>query len=134
MMKNQTLDFPNQNMVHLGEINITTGVLESIATKATSEIEGVLVNASKSESNRFMRFERFGIHAKMSEFSEHIVIDVSVRVKYGYSVPKVALEIQERIKEEILFMTDLVVNQVNVHVIAVEADNPTIEIPTTFED
>lgn len=133
-MKNQTLDFTNHDMDHLGEINITTGVLESIATKATSEVDGVLVNANKSETSRLMRFERYGIHAKISEFSEHIVIDVSVRIKYGYSVPKVSLEIQERIKEVILFMTDLVVNQVNVHVVAVEADHPVVDTFAHIEE
>jgi uncharacterized alkaline shock family protein YloU len=37
-------------------------------------------------------------------------------LEYGVSVPKVAAEIQDKIKQQVTLMTDLSVKEVNVHV------------------
>ena len=47
-----------------------------------------------------------------------IDVDLYVYFKYGVSVPKVAMEIQKRVKQQVLFMTDIELNEVNIHVIA----------------
>ena len=35
---------------------------------------------------------------------------------YGVSVPKIALEIQDKVKQQISLMTDLKIKEVNVHI------------------
>ena len=40
-------------------------------------------------------------------------------MNYGVSVPKVALEMQDRVKQQVLFMTDIDLVEVNIHVVAV---------------
>ena len=40
-------------------------------------------------------------------------------MKYGVSVPKVAMEIQKVVKQQVLFMTDVELSEVNIHVVAV---------------
>jgi len=40
----------------------------------------------------------------------------------GVNVPKVALEIQERVKEQIYHMTDIELSEVNVHIVSMVSD------------
>ncbi len=110
--------------LNLGEINITTGVLESIAAKAASEVEGVYkLHASvQNEIGGFVTRNRDRIGVKVRRESNAIAIDTEIRLKYGFSVPDVAIKIQEKVKEQILFMTDLVVQEVNVHVVSIETE------------
>jgi uncharacterized alkaline shock family protein YloU len=59
-----------------------------------------------------------------------IKVDLYSYMTYGVSVPKVAMEIQERVKQQVLFMTDVQLTEVNVHVVAVvpeKVDLPDIE-------
>ena len=44
------------------------------------------------------------------------VIDIYGNVDYGVSIPKTALLLQNKIKEQLLFSCELVISQVNVHV------------------
>lgn len=55
---------------------------------------------------------------------------------YGVSVPKVALEIQDKIKQQILFMTDLALSEVNVHItgIVTEKTESAIDPNNLFGD
>lgn len=110
--------------LNLGEINITTGVLESIAAKAASEVEGVhkLHASVQNEIGGFMTRNRDRIGVKVRRENNAIAIDTEIRLNYGYSVPEVAIKVQERVKEQILFMTDLVVQEVNVHVVSIETE------------
>ncbi|EKB53419.1 Asp23/Gls24 family envelope stress response protein [Facklamia hominis] len=121
--KNQAVAFERQEGFDLGEINITTGVLEDIAAKAASEVEGVIRPTAKGEGNNFFRFETSSLNAKLKQEADKMRIDVYIKLHYGYSVPRVAMQVQDRIKEQILFMTDLVIDQVNVHVTAIETDS-----------
>lgn len=116
--------------LNLGEINITTGVLESIAAKAASEVEGVhkLHASVQNEIGGFMTRNRDRIGVKVRRENNAIAIDTEIRLNYGYSVPEVAIKVQERVKEQILFMTDLVVQEVNVHVVSIETE------PTSDDD
>lgn len=123
MTKNQSVAFDSQTDAVFGEINITTGVLENIAAEAASEIPGVISQAPKSETGKLFRMEGNGVNAKIHQENQQFVIDVSIKIRYGYSVPEVALDVQERIKEQILYMTDIVVGEVNVHVLSIETDH-----------
>lgn len=125
MTKNTSIPFEAQTAEQLGEINITTAVLETIAAKAASKVEGAyLMHPSfQKVSGGFFNFEREKTGAKVKRQGYDISIDLDIRVRYGYSVPEVAMAVQERVKEQILFMTDLVVTQVNVHVLSVETEN-----------
>lgn len=125
MSKKQTVSFETNASHSLGEINVTTGVLEDIAAKAASEIKGVLTRQLKIEAGKLFRFQSTGVTAKMQQDSGRIIIDINVSVAYGCNVPIVAAAIQDKVKEQILFMTDLVVSEVNVHVQSIETEAPT---------
>lgn len=109
---------------NLGEINITTSVLETIAAQSAIKVEGVYDSKQSFQkvSGSFFSFEREKTGAKIRRQDNYMAVDVDIRVKYGYSVPDVAMNVQNSVKEQILFMTDLVIDEVNVHVVSVEAD------------
>lgn len=102
----------------LGEVNITTNILESIASQAAYEVEGV----SKKRIARHQVEQFFSDLVDTSRVSvkkndnDNLTIDIKIDVIYGYSVPEVAIGVQDNIKEQILFMTDLVVDEVNVFI------------------
>lgn len=102
----------------LGTIQIAPRVLEIIAGIAASQIDGVsrmhgtIANSVSELLGRSDR--RRGV--KLSNSNDDLVIDVDVYLEYGVSVPQVAAQIQEKIKQQVNLMTDLDVQEVNVHV------------------
>lgn len=125
MAKVSEVTFDAQANEDLGEIKITTGVLESITVQVTSEIDGVVVKSSgfQREVGSFLGMERDRVRADITSDEEgNVVIDIEIWVKYGYSVPEIAMKIQEKVKEQILYMTDLVVQEVNVHILGIETE------------
>lgn len=108
----------------LGEINITTNVLETIAAEAARRVEGVegKSNSFQREVGSFFGIDREHIGAKVHQDEYGISVDVEIIVQYGYSVPDVAIHVQDYVREKILEMTDLVVQEVNVHVIGMHTE------------
>ena len=52
------------------------------------------------------------------------MIDLALEMKYGYSIPKVSEQVQERVKSAIESMTGLNVERVNVRIVGVAVDKP----------
>lgn len=125
--KNTEHTFNSLSDQNLGDVNISMGVLETIASKAASEIDGVVSGASKlqTEMGNFIGLNRNKVDTKVSITDVGAIrVDVKIRIAYSYSVPETALLVQEAVKEQIMFMTDLIVQEVNVHVLSIETSNP----------
>lgn len=103
----------------LGKIEIAPEVLEVISGIAANEVEGVYAMQGTFKSGLNELFGRSshnkGVYLEVDEYG--LSVDVYCYIKYGVSVPKVAMEMQQKIKEQILFMSDLEVSMVNVHVV-----------------
>lgn len=103
----------------LGNIEIAPEVIEVISGIAANEVDGVyaMQGTFKSGVNELLGRSSLnkGVYLEVDE--NGLSVDVYCYVKYGISVPKVALEMQQKIKEQILFMSDLEVSMVNVHVV-----------------
>ena len=106
----------------LGNVHISEEVLAVTAAAAALEVEGVgslsanlgtdiaeLLGGKKNLSK--------GIHITVLE--ESVRIDVSVLVKYGYTVIDVAKEVQNAVYNAIENTSGLAVEGVNVHVAGV---------------
>ncbi len=123
--KNKEHTFNSLSDKNLGDVNISTVVLETISSKAASEIPGVVCDDStlQTEIGSFIGLNRNRVDSKVKITDVGaICVDVKIRVAYSYSVPEVALLVQQAVKEQILFMTDLVVQEVNVHVVSIETN------------
>ena len=104
-MTQENSHFEPQTVAPLGEINITTGVLEAIAAKAVSEVEGVyqLHKSFQTEVGGFFGMNPDRVGARVRRDDSEIAIDVKIDLKYGYSVPEVAMKVQQKVKEQIFF-------------------------------
>lgn len=102
----------------LGNIEIAPEVLEVISGIAANEVEGVFAmqGTLKSGVNELLGRSSHSKGIYLNSDEHGLSVDVYCYIKYGVSVPKVALELQQKIKEQILFMSDLEVQSVNVHV------------------
>lgn len=105
----------------LGEIVIAPEVIEVIIGIAASKIDGVY-GMRGTFANNVTEFLGRAAHGKgvyLRTEEEGLKVDIYCYLNYGISVPKVALEMQDRVKQQVLFMTDIDLVEVNIHVVAV---------------
>jgi uncharacterized alkaline shock family protein YloU len=102
---------------HSGDIEITPAVLEVVLGIAAQQVDGVYAMRGSLANNisSLLGKDSHGHGVKITTQDDgQLLADVYVR--YGVSVPKVALAMQKSLQEQLLFMTDLQLAQVNVHV------------------
>ncbi|MGM0218283.1 Asp23/Gls24 family envelope stress response protein [Enterococcus sp. AZ126] len=105
----------------LGEIVIAPEVIEVIIGIAASKIDGVY-GMRGTFANNVTEFLGRAAHGKgvyLRAEEEGLKVDIYCYLNYGISVPKVALDMQDRVKQQVLFMTDIDLVEVNIHVVAV---------------
>lgn len=107
-----------------GNISVTPEVVETIAGLEVEQIKGVhLVDSGISKSfNAILRLDSNPKGVRLSEDDRGLVIDIRVMLDFGISVPQTAAQIQEKIKQQLLFMTEIVINEVNVEIVGMEPE------------
>ncbi len=104
-----------------GEIKISTEVLEVIVGIATLEVEGVYGMRADFSSDLKQMFGRSehskGVSLTADEWGT--VADVYCYFEYGVNVPFVARDIQENVKEQVFYMTEIELDEVNVHIVGI---------------
>lgn len=98
----------------LGAIEIAPEVIESIAGIVAAQVEGFY--PVPGFLNTIFGGKQLSKGAYLTEENGSFVIDIYGNVDYGVSIPKTALLLQNKIKEQLLFCCELVISQVNVHV------------------
>ena len=102
----------------LGNIHISEEVLAVIAAAAVLEVEGfgglaANLGTDLAELLGKKNLSR-GIHIQVEE--ETVTVDLSILVKYGYTIPDVARVVQEAVASSIEATSGLPVAAVNVNV------------------
>ncbi|MGX4686751.1 Asp23/Gls24 family envelope stress response protein [Vagococcus sp. JNUCC 83] len=128
MSENKNLVLSNQNQAIDGEIVVAPEVIEVIVGIAASKVSGVYGMRGNLASNVA---ELFGssVHDKgvyLTNDEGNIKIDLYCFLNYGVSVPKTAIDMQEKVKQQVLYMTDLEIAEVNVHVVGVVPEKTTL--------
>ncbi|MGD9678020.1 MAG: Asp23/Gls24 family envelope stress response protein [Vulcanibacillus sp.] len=96
---------------NFGTVRISPQAIETIAKISILEIDGITgINTSFFGRNKDTGK---GIKVKISE--KDVILDVSLNIKYGYSIPDLANQIQVNVKEYIESMVGLEVLEVNVY-------------------
>ena len=98
----------------LGAIEIAPEVIESITGIVAAQVEGFY--PVPGFLNTIFGGKQLSKGAYLTEENGSFVIDIYGNVDYGVSIPKTALLLQNKIKEQLLFSCELVISQVNVHV------------------
>jgi uncharacterized alkaline shock family protein YloU len=105
-----------------GRVYCDKSIMLSIINLAAKEISGVsaLCNNFASGIKRFFSSNYFeGVKVSYPKKGS-IVIDVYIRVFFGYSVSDVAYRVQENIKNGISSMLDVKIEGINIHVLGVD--------------
>ena len=109
-----------------GEVQIADEVIAIISGLAAVEVEGV-AKMSGNVSNELISMlgmNNLSKGVKVEVTPESVAIDLALEIKYGYSIPKVSEQVQERVKNAIESMTGLTVERVDVRIVGVAVDKP----------
>ena len=102
----------------LGNIHISEEVLAAIAAAAALEVEGVSSLAANlgSDIAELLGKKNLtkGVRVKMED--DKVVVELSVLIAYGHTIPDMGKAVQEGVKSAIESMTGLEVAGVNVNV------------------
>ena len=102
----------------LGSINISEDVIYSLVRTTISEVEGVagLANTAGGELAELIGLKTVTKGVKVQFVDNQVVIDAIITVYYGYSILKVAQDVQEKVTSVVHETTGFEKPQVNVHV------------------
>lgn len=109
----------------LGEVQIADEVVAIIAGLAATEVEGVdsMAGNITNELVGKLGMKNLSKGVKVDVTEEHVSVDISLNVKYGYKIPDVCEKVQERVKTAIENMTGLMVLDVNVKIAGVNMES-----------
>lgn len=107
-----------------GHVDIADDVIASIAGVAATEVEGV-ASMSGNITNEIVG--KLGVKnlskGVVIEVAEDVVsIKLTLVLRYGYSIPKTSLEVQEKVKVQVENMTGLKVSCVDIKIAGIELD------------
>ena len=102
----------------IGDIRVADQVISIVASLAAQEVNGVLCMSSgfREGLNEFLGKEQVDKGVRVVFDGKIVHASVYIIIEYNYSIPEVALEVQEKVKDAIENMTGYDVETVDVHV------------------
>ena len=108
----------------IGEVQIADEVVAIIAGLAATEVEGgdSMAGNITNELVGKLGMKNLSKGVKVDVTEEHVSVDLSLNIRYGYSIPSVSEQVQEKVSTAIENMTGLTVLDVNVKIAGVNMD------------
>lgn len=108
----------------IGEVQIADEVVAIIAGLASTEVEGVASMAGNITNELVSRLgmKNLSKGVKVEVTEEHVSVELSLNIQYGYNIPQVSAQVQEKVKTAIENMTGLTVLDVNIKIAGVEME------------
>ena len=105
----------------IGEVQIADEVVAIIAGLAATEVEGVdsMAGNITNELVGKLGMKNLSKGVKIDVTEEHVSVDLSLNIKYGYNIPDVSEKVQDKVKNAIKNMTGLTVLGVNIRIAGV---------------
>ena len=124
MSKEQTSRDYITKKKELGEVRIASDVVAAIAALAATEIDGVYSMAGNITNELIGKLGMKNLSKGVKILMEGgiVRVDMMVVVNYGYSIPEVSEQVQERVSQQIENMTGLSVSEVNVRIAGVKLE------------
>ena len=118
----------NKKNTSIGEVQIADDVVAIIAGLAATEVEGVSSMAGNitKEIIGKLGMKNLSKGVKVSLGEDSVTVDLSINISYGYKVPVVSANVQEKVKAAIINMTGLRVKEVNVRIAGVAVTEDTV--------
>ena len=111
----------------LGTIHISEDVLAVTAAAAALEVEGVgglAANLGNNIAELLVGRKNLSKGVRVAMVESTVTVDISVLVRYGSAVQKVARTVQDAVANAIEIASGMTVDTVNVHVVGVTFDGP----------
>lgn len=112
------IEMNNMDTGYLGKVEIAPEVIQIISGLSATQVEGVigLSGGVVDDLNQLLGRKNFrkGIRVDIGE--QQTVIDLAIVVQYGFHIPDVGRQVQEKVKTAIETMTGIVVDQIIVRV------------------
>lgn len=105
----------------IGEVQIADEVVAIIAGLAATEVTGVdsMAGNITNELVGKLGMKNLSKGVKVDVTEEHVSVELSLNVKYGFNIPEVSEKVQEKVKTAIENMTGLTVLDVNIRIAGV---------------
>ena len=114
----------------IGEVKIASAGMEGalgtvIAGLAANEVEGVHSMAGNLTNEIIGKLggKNMSKGVKVILSGDTVHVDMTINMMYGYSIPKVSKQVQEKVSQQIENMTGLVVPEVNVRIAGVNLED-----------
>ncbi len=107
-----------------GEVLVSDHVVATIANLAAAEVDGVSKKNGTLASGLMKKagMKEQPIYSKVEILGGKVEVSIAVTVEYGYPIPTVTKQLQEKVKTSIENMTGLEVTGVNVRVTAIAVE------------
>jgi uncharacterized alkaline shock family protein YloU len=108
----------------IGKVQIADEVVAIIAGLAATETEGVASMNGHITNELVQRLGKKNLSKGVRiEVTDGVVrVDLSLYLKYGYSIPETSAQVQEKVKTAIENMTGLTVSEVNISIAGVDVE------------
>ena len=110
-----------------GGLSIDDDVIGSIAAMAATNVEGVVSLGTSSFkkvlAERVKRKQRKSRGIEVAAGLKEAILDIDLKVLYGYSIQNVVREVRFSVATKILELTGLNAKEINIYVIGVDLKN-----------
>ena len=107
-----------------GEVRMADEVVAIIAGLAATEADGVTSLAGGITNDAVAKIgeKKLSKGIRITASDKNVEVEAAINIAYGYQIPKVYADVQDRIKSAIETMTGLNVTSVNVRIASVEIE------------
>lgn len=101
-----------------GSIRISDDVIASTSAMAAINVDGVAeMSGGITESiSSIIGKTNLTKGIKVNTNDDNVIIDIYIAVKYGFKIPEVAWNVQEKVKKEVEDTAGIKINAINIHV------------------
>ena len=105
----------------IGEVQIASDVVSAIAGISAAEVDGVqsMAGGSINDIAGKLGMKNYSKGVRVAIAGDKAAVEISVTLKYGYSIPAISQKVQDKVKSTIESMTGLNVTDVNIRVAGV---------------
>ncbi|MGN0160393.1 MAG: Asp23/Gls24 family envelope stress response protein [Lachnospiraceae bacterium] len=108
----------------IGDIKVSAEVVMAIAAVSALEVKGVhaMQGSAANEIVTMLGFQNLSRGVRIDITDHTVKVTLAVILDYGYSIPKISAQVQEKVKSSIETMMGLEVVSVNVRIAGVNLD------------
>ena len=106
----------------IGEIRVADDVVSIIAGLAATEVEGVGSMAGNITNEIVAKtgIKNLSKGVRVDVMDGIVTVDLNLNIKYGYAIPEVSGNVQDRVRTAIETMTGLTVGTINARIASVD--------------